>query len=305
MKHTPGIILVFLFSLAAATPLSSQESITLKKDIIVSADEVINNVISFGGEVQVEGRVKENVVVFGGRVTISGQVEDSVVGIGSNVTLTSSAHIRGDVVAFGGLLTKEPGCIIQGDTVYFKSSQLPSEVFNRGLKGILSVSFIPLILILKLISLFIWLLLAVVLAAFFPRQIAFAASQIRKSFWPVFGTGLLALVLFSGLVLASALLSLLLIGIPILLFLIFAGIVIKIFGQVILFYFFGESLARGFGSRSVSPFLAVILGVILVSIITLIPLIGFLFSFCLTAIGWGVVLRTKFGSTENWFRRRA
>jgi hypothetical protein len=44
-------------------------------------------------------------------------------------------------------------------------------------------------------------------------------------------------------------------------------------------------------------------GLILVSIIMFIPLFGFLISFCLSIIGWGVVIKTKFGTTESIFKR--
>jgi len=81
--------------------------------------------------------------------------------------------------------------------------------------------------------------------------------------------------------------------------------VIKFFGRVILFYFFGDSLSRAFGNKQTSPILAVILGFFLVSLISLIPIIGSpLFTSILSIIGWGVVIRTKFGTTENWFRKK-
>lgn len=58
-----------------------------------------------------------------------------------------------------------------------------------------------------------------------------------------------------------------------------------------------------FGKSESSPILIVILGLIPVSIIMFIPIVGFIVSFCLSIIGWGVVLRTKFGTTESIFKR--
>jgi hypothetical protein len=302
MKNKIAVALLGLLLIGTTIPLQGRQKITLKEDVFVAKDEVQENVISFGGNINVEGRIKANVVAFGGNITVSGEVDDSVVGIGSVVTLKSTAVVKGDVVSVGGGLTKEPGCVIQGDTVYFKSSQLFSRMFKGGL---LSFPFMPIILVFKLIGMFIWLLLALVIAAVFPKQLSLASSQIRVSFWPVVGVGIVALILFVGLVITCALLSLLLIGIPFLLFLIAVGIIIKIFGQVVLFYFFGESLGRAFGSKNVTSVAAVILGLILVSFIKFIPILGLLFSFCLSIISWGVVLRTKFGTTENWLRRKA
>jgi hypothetical protein len=161
-----------------------------------------------------------------------------------------------------------------------------------------------LILILKLISFFIWLFIALVVAALFPSQVSLASSQIRHSFWPIVGVGLAALILFIGLIIVFAFMSLILIGIPFLLFLIFLGLVIKIFGNVVLFYFFGESLAKSLRLRTPAPLAAVILGLVVISFIKLVPILGFLFAFVLSLIGWGVVIWTKFGTTERWLHKR-
>jgi len=304
MKNKIFLVFFLLLLFAGFTSLEGHENFTLRKDIVVAKDEVQDNVISFGGDVLIEGKVKEDVVVLGGTITVSGEVRNSVVGIGTAITLKSSAMVKGDLVSIGGVLNKEPGCVVEGDTVYFKSSEIFSKFLREGFKGIFSLSLIPLILIIKLISLFIWFIIAILVAALFPKQISFASAQIRKSFWPIFWTGLLSLTIFVGLIIISALFSIILIGIPFLLGLIMLGIVIKIFGRVILFYFFGESLSRAFGRQKTSPLLAVVLGLVLVGIVSFIPFIGFLFSFCLSIIGWGVVIRTKFGTSENWLRRK-
>ena len=39
-------------------------------------------------------------------------------------------------------------------------------------------------------------------------------------------------------------------------------------------------------------------------LIGFIPFFGFLFALVLNIIGWGVVIRTKFGTKENWFRKK-
>ncbi len=302
MKNKLLGLFIGIFLCGGLSPLCARENISVKEDVFVAKDDVQDNIISFGGNVTVEGRVKENVVAFGGTITLSGEVGDTVVGLGSAITLRPTAVIKGDLVSLGGVLNKEPGCSIQGDTVYFKSSEFLSRILRGGL---FSVPLLPIVLILKLFAVFIWLLLAVVVAGLFPRQLVFASAQVRATFWPVVGTGAMSLIIFVTLILFSAFLSLVLIGIPFLLFLIAVGLAIKIFGQVVLFHFFGESLGKALGVRAPAPLLAVVLGIVIVSLISFIPFVGFLFSFCLSLIAWGVVIRTKFGSTENWFRRKA
>jgi hypothetical protein len=294
-----------LLTLGTIAPLSAQKSFTVQKDITVAAGEVQDNVIAFGGNVVIEGRVKESVVAFGGTILVSGEVGDAVVGIGSRITLKPGAIVNGDVVSLGGILEKESGCIIRGDTVYFKPSEIGGRLFKGGLfKGIFALPLFPIFFIIKLIGVFLMLLVTLVVAGLFPRQIVRASGEVRASFWPVFGTGLLAIVIFAGMVIFSVLLCFVLIGIPILIALIWAGIAIKLFGRVVLLFFFGESLLKAFGAKSVSAIGASLTGLVLVSLIGFIPFFGFLFALVLNIIGWGVVIRTKFGTKENWFRKK-
>jgi cytoskeletal protein CcmA (bactofilin family) len=295
--------LVILFLFLGLIPLQGQ-GLIFKKDIVVEKDETLDNVISWGGEIRIEGRVTDSVINFGGTIIISGEVEKTVVGFGSDIMLYSTARIEGDVISLGGILDKDPGAIIEGDTVYFGTSDEVSKFLKEGFTGILGFSLLPLLIIFKMIILVIWFILAIILVAIFPKQISFASDQIRTSFWPVFGTGILSIIIFTGLIIFSVFLSFILIGIPILLALAAIGIVIKIFGRVIIFYFLGKWIFKAFGDKQGSSLLAVILGLLLFGLIGFIPIIGSLFSFVLSIIGWGAVIRTKFGTVENWFKRK-
>lgn len=300
MRNKIVIIFIILFLISGFLPLNSQQYFTVTQDIFIAEDEEQDNVISFGGNVVIEGKVRESVVTFGGEVTIIGEVGELVLGFGSEITLKSSAVIGGDVVSLGGTLDKEVGCLIEGDTVYFKGFEDLSDFLGKGLTR----GLIPLIYFFKLVSVFITFLLALLITALFPRQIDLASTQVRNSFWPIVGTGLLSIIVYVGLVIFATLLSFVLIGIPILIALIIIGIVIKLFGRVVLFYFLGDSLIRAFGKGKASVFGGMILGFILVSLISFIPIFGGLFTFCLSIIGWGVVVRTKFGTTDNWFKKK-
>lgn len=297
-----------LFCLLLASGISTLfgQTVSLQKDVHVTPGETQENIFVIGGAVLVEGFVRQSVIALGGSIVISGRVGEDVVGIGSNITLTSTAHVSGDVVALGGSLDRQPGALISGDTVFFKTSEFSERLLKDGwLKGALSLSMFPFLLVLKLMSFFLWLVATLAGAALFPRQIVFAADQVRKSFWPVFAIGLAAIIVFAALVVFSALLSILLIGIPILLALIGAGLIIKIFGRIVLFYFLGESFFKAVGAGRIPVALAALVGLVFVTLGGLIPLAGSLFTFVLSVIGWGVVLRTKFGTTENWFQRKS
>ncbi len=298
------LTILSLTAILISSPLllswNGQDPVSVQKSVVVEADAVQENIISFGGHVLIKGKVTEDVVVFGGTVTVEGEIEQMLFCVGSDILLKETSIINGDVVALGGELVKEPGNYIQGDTIYFHSS---TDIFN-AISGSFNLSFFPVFLLFKLMASLIWLLLALVLTALLPQQIQFASSRLRMYLGPVLGIGLLSIMVFVGMVMAAAFLSLLLIGLPLLFVLIILGITIKVFGQVIVYHFFGVSLARALGKPASSPFLAVMLGFLVVTFLGFIPLLGFVISFLISLLGWGIVIRTKFGSTENWFRKK-
>ena len=295
--------LAILFLFFGLIPLQGQ-GFVFKKDIVVKEGETQDNIISWGGEIRIEGTVTDSVINFGGTIIIEGEVEKTVLGFGSDIILKSTARIEGDVLSLGGTLDKDPEAIIEGDTVYFSTSDEVSKFLKEGFAGVFGFSLLPLLIIFRLITLVIWFILAIILVAIFSKQISFASNQIRTSFWPIFGTGILSIIIFTGLIIFSVFLCFILIGIPILLALAAIGIVIKIFGRVVIFYFLGGWIFKAFGGKQASGLLTVILGLLLFGLLGFIPVIGALFSFVLSIIGWGVVIRTKFGSVENWFKRK-
>ena len=306
MKRIPALILFGLFVLAPlAAPPRALAEVGYRRDIHVGPGETQDKIFSLGGNVFIEGKVRDDVMVIGGSITISGEAGQSVVGIGSRILVKSTAVIGEDLAALGGTLEKEPGCSIGGDTIYFQTAEIGDEIFKDGLiSGVFSLSLIPIILVIKLVIIFLWLMGALLGAALFPKPIAYASGELRKAFWPAFGVGLVAVIVFTGLVLFAALLSIILIGIPVLLALIAAGIIIKVFGRLVVFYFLGDSLLRALGSRRISTIGAVLAGLLLFSFIGFIPVIGFLFGLVMNIVGWGIVLRTKFGTRENWFHKK-
>ena len=114
----------------------------------------------------------------------------------------------------------------------------------------------------------------------------------------------MAIAVFTMGVIFAALLSFILIGIPLALALGTAGFVVKVFGRLAVLYFIGDGALRAFRSRSVSPFGALMMGLLVFSVAGFVPVLGFFFGFVMNAVGWGVAIRTKFGSRENWFVKK-
>jgi hypothetical protein len=309
MKKSLALALFALSALVALAPLAAPQAaraeVGTQKDIRVAPGETQDKIFSLGGHVLIEGTVRDDVFVIGGSITISGEAGQSVVGIGSHIVVKSTAKIGEDLAALGGTLEKEPGCTIGGDTIYFQTRELGDKLFKDGIfQGVFSLSLIPVIVVIKLVIIFLWLIAAAVGVALFPKPIAFAAGEIRKHFWPALGTGVVASIVFTMLVLMAALLSFVLIGIPIALALAVAGFVIKVFGRLAVFYLLGESLLKALGSKKAAAMGAVLLGLFVFSLATFVPVLGFFFGLVMNAVGWGIAIRTKFGSRENWFEKK-
>lgn len=102
-------------------------------DAHLAADEIADGVIAVFGNAHVEGEVEEAVVaVFGnanvsgtvnggvvslfGNTYINGAVREAAVAVFGDLELGPNAEIDGDVVAFGGKLTRDPQSVVHGSS---------------------------------------------------------------------------------------------------------------------------------------------------------------------------------------------
>lgn len=303
MKSNPAlkaIMLTALLALAGPGRLAGQ---TESKDIIVGPGEAQEKIFCIGGNVVVEGTVLMDVVVIGGHITVSGEVKGSVVGFGSDIRIGSKAVIGKDMAALGGRLEKEPGCVIRGETIYIQTARLGDEFLRKGpLSNLARLKFSPFFMFIKLARIFLWLIAAVLAAALMPRQIEHASSAIRTSFWPVFWTGCLGIVMFSALVLLAALLSIILIGIPILIAAGAVGMIIKLFGQMAVFHALGLAILNTAGKKNAGILAVMLTGLAVVGVAGFIPIFSMLVSLGTAIVAWGAAIRTRFGTMDNWFQ---
>lgn len=81
--------------------------------------------IAVGQDVRIERdeEVTEAAVVLGGNLTVDGRVRDGIVVVGGDLHLTSTANVRGDVVLVGGRLTRDPGAELSGGVSYVSFGQ--------------------------------------------------------------------------------------------------------------------------------------------------------------------------------------
>ncbi|MHB8053759.1 MAG: hypothetical protein ACYDH3_00690 [Candidatus Aminicenantales bacterium] len=310
MKKNKPLILIGLAVLVLLTaglvPVLAGTQDTGKgrgRDIHIGPEAEQQQLVAWGGTVTIEGKIRKDVLIAGGNVTISGEIGDTFIGIGTHLILKPTAVIRKDLVLFGGTLEREDGSTVKGDTVFFKAKGLKLDSPVGGFRSFFGFSLLPVILIVKIVSLFLWILFVAVVIGLFPKNVTLAAGELRRSLGPVILTGIIAAAAFTFLMIFAALLSIILIGLPILIGLAFAAIAIKVFGRVVVYYVAGQITAEAFHKSGYSPMAGAMIGLAVVSFIGFIPVLGGLFSFFLSLLAWGIALRTKFGTTGNWFRK--
>ena len=175
-------------------------------------------------------RVDGDVVAVFGSVRIEGEVTGSAVAVFGSLDLRRGAIVRGDAVAVGGGLTEGEGSKVSGQTV-----QVGFLPLTLGLPGL------PLVLATIVLAWLVSLFFGWIGAALFPARLArVAITSSRRT------AASLALGIVSGplMLIATALLMVSVIGIPIAVFLPFVYVAVVYAGQIAATYVLGCKLTR-------------------------------------------------------------
>ena len=297
-----------------------QDRVSFGQDIVIERDESFGDAVCVGCSIRVEGTVTGDAVAVGGGITVSGRVDGDVVAVGGGIRLTGAAD--GDVVAVGGTIELGPGASVSGDAVAlagaieiepgadvgggvvegrvsgpFATFDPISGVFDAGLIAVL-------VLVLFLIAaLIIQPLLALSCAAVLGPQRLDVLARTAAS------RGLVSFCVGAGLLTAFFLLSLAGIFIPLwipgiglpLSLILFVPLVV---GYAGISYWVGHGLLP-----QVNAMLAAFLGAVLVTIIQMIPIVGWIAFVIFFPLALGVAVTSGFGTAVEWmdsrFKRRA
>lgn len=271
----------------------------------------------FGGSIEVPGQISGSAACFGGNVNVDGQIGDELAAFGGNVSLGPKSQVGGDVSIMGGKVDKSEGATVGGE---IKALELG--MFNQFIPGMVrttsqQVRHNPVrsrLLVLGVwFSLILGLLVLVLLAAaFFPKQVEAVAKASLEDTWKSAGIGILIQVALAP---ALLLLIITLFG-PLLLGLMFlAGCIMALaaFGLIISQRWHHvvnkpapstlAAVALGYGllmsfllagnliNLAGSPF--TVLGWILI-------IVNFIAVWCGTALGLGGVWLSRFGTVKTY-----
>ncbi len=244
------------------------------------------NLIRFGGSIIVaENQTVENAIAFGGSVTVSpnAKVVDTAIAFGGDVILKKGAEVEGDVYSFGGTIVQEPGAIVSGEKATFSdrngSDQGRNFFFIHYFLGV----------VFRIGSTVVAAILGLIILDTRPQFLPQLATKLYQQ--PGL-TALWGIVAHSALFFGIIFLAITLIGIPLIPLLILIAIVTCIVGSLGVALFVGQGLLSKSDRPLQQQFLV---GLLILTVLTLIPFFGGLVVFLINLFGLGVILLWKFG----------
>ena len=297
---------------------------TINGDLLVAGGiveirgKVSNDVRAAGGQIVISAQIGKNLTVAGGTVNLtdSAKIGGSIaagtgrlsvfspIGKGANIgggQVTLGNTIGGDVRVGVGQLTLTPNSKISGDLTYWSETgaqiqtgaqilgqtihNLPpakaSEVKPARILGI----FTGPSLAMKIIG-FLWaVVIGLLLLKFFPVYTQRTIGVITKKPWASLGMGLLVMIL-TPIIFLILLITVL--GIPIAFVLLVTFLVIAYLAKIFVSILVGQKILRKFGSKAGSNW-ALLLGLVVYGIVTLIPILGSIVSLLVVLFGLGAV----------------
>jgi len=251
------------------------------------------NLIRFGGSVIVpENQVVENALAFGGSVTISpnAKVLDTAIAFGGDVILKKGARVEADAYSFGGKIVQESGAIVGGERATFSDRHGMMYGSNRGRSSFFAQYFFSAIF--RISAAVVAAILGLIILHTSPQFLPNLATKLRQNSGLTALWGIGAIVSF---VFASVFLAIRLIGIPLIPLLSLTAVITALVGSLGVALFVGQCLVRN-GDRSLQQ--QFLVGLAILTVLTLIPFLGGLVVFVVNLFGLGVILLWQFGKEK-------
>jgi len=292
---------LFLCLLTSSVFALPQISTDAEGQVLTIEDAPEMQVIAISKTVIIKKQAKE-VLVWGGDVIVEGRVEGDVATIGGSVIQKQGSFIGGDVIVFGGQYKSEdlePLRAERKQTIMFGAfedelrnlAQEPSQIFTPRL----TVSFV----VQRILSALFWFIVTFAAATIAPGAVSRATARLKLSGLKITAIGvagfiLTCLAVIAGMGVLPEYIS------PVIGLMAFAMIMLAYgFGRVVLHVFIGKLLQERFstGGRG-SETLAILFGVLTLTVLLSLPYVWTLALFALFSIGIGLVLTSR--SAHSW-----
>jgi hypothetical protein len=271
--------------------------------------ELGTDIVRFGEDIYVEydDLVRGDIVVFGGDVSVKGKVIGNIVVMAGDAEIRSGAEVDGDVVVLGGMLIEEPGVIVHGERVEFNDISIGFPHLFAGRRPLVSFFCVP-------ITFFICVILSFLVILFLRDRILRSQEHAAAGVLKCFGTGFLVLFVGSIVVpIVCCILIITIIGSPLAGMLIVSCVAVWIMSRTVAAYAVGVKVSQKINLQTQNPFAIVLVGTSILFIpallgvgISLWPLgsapgflfimAGLLIGLFADLVGLGAIFVSRFGS---------
>jgi len=294
-----SLIAAFLAVLAglgcgAADAQEPPAAIRIAPDVTASG-----TVVGLGRDVVLEGRALAGVTVLRASVRVAGEVRGDVVVLGGNATLDAGARVSGDVLVFGGGIDSVAGAVVEGRSAAYPAVARSWLVLAEGPALGLS-PFSRAVLGAKSALLLGWTLLVAVLLLTAERGVVVTAGSIGRQPLQGFAIGIAAVMaMIAAAILIAGFLDGL-IGVPVLVLLVVAALVLKLWGVVACCCWLGSRVGAKGRWVPGDALRHAFLGLAILGVVKFVPWVGTWTWTAASLVGIGATLATKFGRDEPW-----
>ena len=302
IQHTypwPRRVAALLTLLVALTLPSIARAQDEEPLFIPAGQRVDGNVATMTQSIVVEGDVAGDVTSLGGDITVQGHVGGDVVSYAGRVTVRPSARVDGSVLAAGGQL--------QGAT----NAQVAGEAFGESGNGKALASVVILFMptsskstpVSSISNIFFGLLVTVFLVAFsllwaalWPRRMAATTATLRELPQRSFVLGLLStLVLAAAMLPLTALLTMTIIGLPVVAVLLLLLQLPYIYGFAVLVQVIGADRVPAINLSGRTALIALGMAALVGVVTATLPLAGVALFYLLASPGVGAAVLSRGG----------
>ncbi len=290
------VLALLAISIVAQTNISQPDSNTV---IIDDAPE--SEVFSFGKTVIVKKSAK-GILSFGGDVIIEGKVTGDVATIGGSIIQKEGAFIGGDVIIFGGRYEPEgekPGRNDGTETVMYAGYEEELRSLMQNPSQILSPDFSLAFLAQRLFSVLFWFIVSLALTTITPGAVSRAIARIQLSTLKVVGIGALGFIATTLTVMLSLEFLPGFVSIIVSLMAFVLVMLAYVFGRVALQAYVGKWVGKRFSpNKKPSEAISLLIGAVVWTALLSIPYLWTLALFILFTASLGLILTAR--TRESW-----
>ncbi len=280
---------------SASHHLQSGEMVKVGSDAVVAADEKVTDLVVVLGNAKLEGEVGGDMVVVFGNAEANGKVGGDCVTVFGSLKLGPQAQLGGDTIVVGGHIDKDAGAQLSAPPIEVSFEKfLPQldPLWKWIKRGLLLLRPLPPSSGLAWIFVGTFFLIYLVIVLLMPRPMETCVGILEKQAVVCFFVGLLALILSGPLVfilIASG------VGLLIVPFVKLALSAAGLVGKAACLQYIGFGLGRRFNATTcLQPLPAFLLGAALVTVLYMVPILGFVLWGVLCPLGLGVAILAAF-----------